>query len=84
LTQEVQLHGGEDFICAQVHYVPGRFLVFLKRNENLLVGSNWHFSVRPIDGEDCEWFDRNTTLSLSKQPLPLVLKRIEQLMNGFK
>jgi hypothetical protein len=32
LPQTVKLHGGESFICAQVHFTPGRHLVFLRRH----------------------------------------------------
>ena len=76
--KQVQLYGGEDFICAQVHFQPGRFLVFLKRDGDLLVGSNWHLSVRPIKDGKIEWFTPGEHMALSWQPLPDVLQRIEK------
>ena len=44
----IDLHGHEDFICARCEFAPGRYLVFLRRDGRLWVGSNWHLSVRPI------------------------------------
>lgn len=76
LEKQVQLYGGEDFICAQVHFQPGRFLVFLKRDGELLVGSNWHLSIRPIKNGKVEWYTPGESMSLSWQPLPEVLQRI--------
>src|SRR5687767_895163 len=43
--KELVLFGGEDFICAQCNFRPGRYLVFLRRDGGLWVGSNWHLSV---------------------------------------
>jgi hypothetical protein len=77
LPQKVKLYGGESFICAQVHFAPGRYLVFLGRAHDLLVGCNWHLSVRPIKGAEVEWYAPGETLKLSWQRLLPVLKRIE-------
>src|SRR4029434_5857685 len=48
LPQVGTLHGGAHFLCAQVRYRPGRHLVFLKRDGQLLSVINWHLGLRPI------------------------------------
>jgi len=47
LPKEITMYGGEDFTCARVNFVPGRCLVFLRHDRNLLVGSNWHLYCAP-------------------------------------
>jgi len=78
LPDNLQLHGGENFICAQVHFQPGRFLVFLKLENGLFTGCNWHLSVRPIQGEQVEWYAKPEGIELSWQPLEAVLERVRQ------
>lgn len=77
LPQSVKLHGGESFICAQVHFAPGRYLVFLSRDGELFVGCNWHFSVRPIKEAQVEWYSSDESLQLSWQRLFPVIERIK-------
>ena len=77
LANEVKLYGKENFICAQVSYKPGKFLVFLRRDKELLVGVNWHLGVRPISGETIEWLDDKKVLNTKTQDLKTVLKEIE-------
>lgn len=78
LPDNIRLHGGENFICAQVHFQPGKFLVFLKLENGLFTGCNWHLSVRPIQGEQVEWYQKPEGLELSWQPLEAVLERVRQ------
>lgn len=84
LDPKVMLHGGENFICAQVRYQPGRHLVFLRHDQDLLVGENWHLGVRPITGSEVEWFVNDTSLELKKSPLDTVLREIETSVSGRK
>jgi hypothetical protein len=77
LPKNVKLHGGEDFICAQVNFKPGRHLVFLRRDGDLLIGCNWHLGVRSIKGAEVEWFEKGTDIERSWQPLDAVLERIK-------
>jgi len=77
LPQSVKLYGGEDFICAQVHFAVGRYIVFLRRDGDLLVGCNSHLSVRPIKDKQAEWYVAGEHMTLSWQPLDAVLKRIK-------
>ena len=78
LPQTVKLYGGEDFICAQVHFAVGRYIVFLRRDGELLVGCNWHLSVRPIKDKQAEWYVAGEHMTLSWQPLDAVLERIKK------
>lgn len=75
LPKEVKLYGGEDFVCAQVHFSPGRQLVFLTHDGELLIGCNWHLAVRPIKGDQIEWYIEGKYMELSWQPLQAVLAR---------
>jgi hypothetical protein len=77
LPRTVDLYGGESFICAQVHFAPGRYLVFLCHDHELLVGCNWYLSVRPIRDTQIEWYVPDELHKLSWQPLALVLQRIQ-------
>jgi hypothetical protein len=77
LPESVKLLGDETFICARVHFAPGRQLVFLRRHGECFVGNNWHLSVRPIKDGQIEWFAGERALELSWQPLESVLLRIK-------
>ena len=77
LPKAVKLYGAENFICAQISYTPGRRLVFLRRDGDLLAGCNWHLGVRPIKGEEVEWY-KPEGRGLSWQPLEAVLARIKK------
>ena len=83
--KELVLFGGEDFICAQCNFQPGKYVVFLRRDGGLWVGSNWHLSVRPIradkDGkESVEWYARDGSIELKPAPLQEVLADVKQLL----
>jgi hypothetical protein len=77
LPQTVRLYGGEDFICAQVRFAAGRYLVFLRRDGERLAGCNWHLSVRPIKEAQVEWYAPGQRLELSWQRLYPVIQRIK-------
>jgi hypothetical protein len=77
LPEEVKLYGGENFICAQVRYKPGRHLVFLRKDENLLTGVNWHLGVRKIEKEDVQWLVDGRLFEFKSTPLSDVLAEIE-------
>ena len=77
LPKEIKLYGGESFECAQVHFTPGRSLVFLRHAGEFLVGCNWHLSVRPIKDTEVEWYVPGERHNLSWQSLDTVLVRIQ-------
>ncbi len=79
LPKEISLYGQETFICAQVNFTTGRHLLFLRKDKELLTGSNWHLSVRPISKENTvEWYQGQSVWDLKETPLTQVLKELEQ------
>ena len=84
LPKNVKLYGGENFICAQVRYKPGRYLVFLRRDKELLSGVNWHLGVRAIKENKVDWFVDDKKLELKESPLPVVLTEIKKLVSAKK
>ena len=78
LGKEIHIYGGETFICAQCHYESGKTLVFLRRDGDFWVCSNWHFSNRPIKDDMVEWYKigSDNIYELEYQPLNDVLKEI--------
>lgn len=84
LPRSCTIYGGEDFRCAQCNYQPGKALVFLNHDRNLLIGCNWHFSVRPIRGNRLDWYD-DEGRTLKPASLRTVTDQIEaQLGNDRK
>ena len=84
LPKQVQLFGNETFICAQVRFQPGRYLAFLRRDGEKLVGANWHFSIRPIKDDQVEWYSEKQRLDLSWQPLSAVVEQMNELIKSSK
>jgi hypothetical protein len=84
LPRQVVLYGGENFICAQVRYKPGRYIVFLRHDEDLLVGENWHLGVREIKDDNVEWFKDDASLDLKSTKVDEVLKEIAALVKPDK
>ena len=81
------LHGDEDFICAQCRFSPGRYLVFVRHDGDLWVGSNWHLSVRPIrvgtkGAQLVDWFIDKVSLTTKAQPLDDVIADVKSLIAG--
>ena len=81
--EELFIHGDEDFICAQCHFEPGRYFVFLARDGGLWAGCNWHLSVRPVktDAEGREWVDwyeNDRTIELKAKPLADVVAEVSK------
>ncbi|MDB6124142.1 MAG: hypothetical protein JWQ71_3135 [Pedosphaera sp.] len=81
LSETAALYGGENFICAQVHYKPGRQIVFLRHDKDLLTGVNWHLGVHPITGEKTEWFIDDRQLELKPTPVSEVLDEIARIVH---
>lgn len=78
-SNEIAIYGNEDFICAQCLFKKGQFLLFLKYDGNLIAGSNWHFSIRPIKGTTVEWYKKEgkSIFDLDYFPLTDVVQEIE-------
>jgi hypothetical protein len=56
IADEFMLYGGEDFHYAECRLSEGRFLAFLNKDGELWVGANWQVSLRPIQGDEVEWY----------------------------
>jgi hypothetical protein len=84
LPRQVQLFGNETFICEQVRFQPGRYLVFLRKDGEKLVGANWHLSVRPIKDGQVEWYSGKQRLDLSWQPLSAVVEQVSEMIKQSK
>ncbi|MFN7140233.1 MAG: hypothetical protein ACK4UN_12935, partial [Limisphaerales bacterium] len=82
LPTSVQLYGGENFICAQVNYKPGRHLLFLRRDGDLLAGCNWHLGVLSIENDQVRWFADDKGISLGWAPLQTVLTEIKTTLEN--
>ena len=78
LPEQVTLSGNEDFICARTLFKPGRHLVFLRRDGDLLWSSNWQLGVRPITGDTVEWVGEQNVFNTVKAPLAEVTARIKR------
>jgi hypothetical protein len=66
LPKNITLYGGENYICDHIDFAPGRTLVFLKKRNGFLVGSNWNASVCPIKDGKLDWYTGKNRFS--KQP----------------
>jgi hypothetical protein len=68
------------YICGKCHFEIGRYLVFLKRDGELLTGNNWQLSVRKISRdsqEKIEWFDGKKILENQEVLLSDVLSEVK-------
>jgi hypothetical protein len=73
------IHGEETFICASCPISEGRFLAFLKKDGDLWRGSNWHLSLRPIRGENVEWYGNDDNrYEMKPAPLQTVLDEVKR------
>jgi hypothetical protein len=70
--KEIDIFGLEDFICAQCEFQKGKQLVFLKRDGDLLIGANWHLSIRPIQNDILDWFQKES-VEFARTPLKTAL-----------
>jgi len=75
--KQIAIYGGENFICASCRFEPGQVLVFLNHDREMLIGSNWHLSVRPIKTGQLDWFDGDNIHSLKPAKLADVLQQVK-------
>jgi hypothetical protein len=81
LPKEITLYGNETFICAQCRFEKGKALVFLRKDEDLWVGSNWHLSSLAIRENQVEWFESGENYSkLVKTHFTKVLEEIRKIL----
>ena len=84
LPGTIQIYGDENFICAQVQLKVGRFLIFLAEDRDMLVGSNWHLSIRPIENNLVGWYEKEEGIVLVEKSLEEVVKDIKMILNSPK
>ena len=81
----ITIYGLETFICAQCRYETGRFILFLRKDGSLWVGSNWHLGIRPIKEKTVQWFkDDNTFFEMKDTPLDKVVDEIKTVVKEQK
>jgi hypothetical protein len=56
LPARFKIHGRENFICAQCHFLKGENLVFLRKDHDLYVGQAWDISCLPVKEGKVDWF----------------------------
>ena len=81
----IAIYGMEDFICAQCRYEKGRFILFLRKDGSLWVGSNWHLGIRPIKEKHVQWFkDDRAFFEMKDTPLDHVIDEIKTVVKEQK
>ncbi len=81
LPDTFTLHGGETFDCAQCRLSGGRYLVFLSRDGDLWVGTNYHLSLRPVKEDQIEWYlEPEQGGALKVQPAQMVIQRVRAIL----
>lgn len=83
--KEFTMYGKESFICAQCVLSKGRFLAFLAKDDTLWVGANWPLSLRPIRGQEVEWYlSEEQRFPMKFQSLNQVVTQIESTLKKPK
>lgn len=80
LPANAKIFGGENFICAQVNFKPGKALLFLKKSNDYYVGNNWHLSVRSASNGKIEWFAGSNVFGLKPQEKSKVFADVKNTM----
>lgn len=68
----------------QTDFPSGRYLVFLNRDAESLLATNWHLAVRPINRGEVEWYANNKKPfdgGLKPAKLSAVLKEIRLILS---
>lgn len=71
------IYGGENFICASCPLQSGKALVFLGHDNDLLIGTNWQLSIRPVVDEKLDWYKGEHYSPLEKTDVKVVIEEIE-------
>jgi hypothetical protein len=56
MTQGEQIYRGHLPICAKPSYQPGRYLLFLRRNEGQLIAAYHAYSIFEVKNNTLDWF----------------------------
>jgi hypothetical protein len=65
---------------AEIRFAPGRYLVFLRRDGEKLLGVNWHLSARPVEGGWVEWYAGDRWYKMKRARLKSVLEEIKSII----
>ncbi len=85
LKDDIAIYGMENFCCAQCRYEKGSFILFLRKEDDFWVGSNWHLGIRPITKDKAQWFkDDKTRFEMKPTPLDDVIKEISTVVEEQK
>lgn len=85
IEADIEIFGMEDFICAQCNLSEGRFILFLRKDKNLWVCSNWSLGVRRIKNETVEWFkNADSPFGMEEKPLKEVISEIQNILKVKK
>lgn len=77
------LYGDEGFICAQCNLAKGKYLAFLKKDGVYWAGSNWQLSLRPIRGDEVEWYVKGEERgAMQYQNLEGVVSEVRDVMGS--
>ncbi|MDX2104782.1 MAG: hypothetical protein SFY67_00135 [Candidatus Melainabacteria bacterium] len=83
LPKTFTLRGGENFICAQVHFTEGKNLLFLKKENDYFKGANWDSSCLQVNNDKVRWFNNMEERHASvKVSLDAAIKEIKDIMSG--
>ena len=81
----IEIYGMENFECAQCNYEAGRFIVFLRKQEDFWTGANWNLGICPIKDDNVQWFrDDKTIFEMKKTPLQDAVDEISLLVEKQK
>lgn len=81
----IVIYGMEDFICAQCRFEKGRFLLFLGKDNNFWVGSNWQVGIRSIKNDKVDWFKNDISrFETEQKPLKEVILEIQNILKENK
>jgi len=83
LPKSFTLRGGEDFICAQVHFTEGKNILFLKKENDYFKGTNWDSSCLAVKDNKVRWFNNAEERHTSKEVnLESAIKDIKDIISG--
>ncbi len=81
VSGDIEIYGMENFICAQCKFTKGRFLLFMNKDNNFWIGSNWHVGICCIKDGNIDWFKDDTSpFETERQPLKEVILDIQNTL----
>lgn len=80
LPTDIEIYGKERFICAQSLFSKGRFLLFLRKDGELWIGSNWDRGIKAIKNEKVAWGKDSSYFPHEERPLSEVILEIQHIL----